>query len=83
MFCQGVYTLSYGKCHDVEKFSTLPHHLENALRFPHFPQHNNNIHKFFIFLIKQHLFYVRGIVQRALCPLFSYLDVFFDSYRTL
>ena len=27
----------------MEKFAIFPHHLENALRFPHFPQHNDDI----------------------------------------
>ena len=27
----------------MEKFSTLPHQLENAVRFPHFPQHYKDI----------------------------------------
>ena len=41
--------LSYGKWPDMEKFATLPHQLENAVRFPHFPQHDNDVWMVFLF----------------------------------
>jgi len=66
-----------------KSLKTLPHYLENALRLPHFQQHNNDRHKISFFLIKLLLFYLTGIVQLALCLLYVCPDVFFDSYRSL